>query len=437
MIVLYLEALAAIALSLSVLMAGAWMVQQRTGNSGWVDTIWTFSLGLVGAGSALWPIAGAAQPAAMAGRGLVAIWSIRLGSISRRTAGITDDPRYAAFAREWGVDSPRRMFVFLQNQGSDRSRWCLRFSCGAVSAARCGSGLSRRADPVVGIAGEALADAQLKNSARSRQPGPGCDVGLWRWSRHPNYFFEWFGWLAYPVIAISPTILGLGDLLAPVFMYWILVHVTGIPPLERRCCARAASATATISRAPACSFRCHRKREWSHELRLQLSDRRTGAAARRHHSRRDPAAVLAHRDAAGQRQCGSDASFADEMAARAIAEHTDEANAQHYEVPAAFFARVLGPNRKYSSCFYKEPKSTLQEAEEEALRQTVEHADLADGQSILELGCGWGSLSLWMARQFPNSQVTAVSNSHSQRNPYRGRGRVARIEESPRRHRRT
>src|SRR4030081_2767552 len=111
----------------------------------------------------------------------------------------------------------------------------------------------------------------------------------------------------------------------------------------------------------------------------------------------------------------SAAGFADEMAARAIAEYTDEANAQHYEVPAAFFARVLGPNRKYSSCFYKEPKSTLQEAEEEALRQTAAHADLADGQSILELGCGWGSLSLWMARQFPHSEVTAVSNSNTQR----------------------
>src|SRR5216117_3325610 len=111
----------------------------------------------------------------------------------------------------------------------------------------------------------------------------------------------------------------------------------------------------------------------------------------------------------------SDAWFADEMAARAIAEYTDEANTQHYEVPAAFFANVLGPNRKYSCCFYKEAASTLQEAEEEALRQTVEHADLADGQSILELGCGWGSLSLWMARQFPHSQVSAVSNSSAQR----------------------
>ena len=110
-----------------------------------------------------------------------------------------------------------------------------------------------------------------------------------------------------------------------------------------------------------------------------------------------------------------DAAFADAMAARAIAEHTDEADAQHHEIPAAFFALVLGPNRKYSSCFYKEPESTLREAEEEALRQTVEHADLADGQSILELGCSWGSLALSMARQFPKSEITAVSNSRTQR----------------------
>jgi cyclopropane-fatty-acyl-phospholipid synthase len=111
----------------------------------------------------------------------------------------------------------------------------------------------------------------------------------------------------------------------------------------------------------------------------------------------------------------SDAAFAREMAARAIAEHTDAANIQHYEVPAAFFANVLGPNRKYSSCFYNSDASTLQEAEEEALRQTEAHADLADGQSILELGCGWGSLSLFMARQFPHANIVAVSNSNSQR----------------------
>jgi len=131
----------------------------------------------------------------------------------------------------------------------------------------------------------------------------------------------------------------------------------------------------------------------------------------------------------------SDAWFADEMAARAIAEHTDEANVQRYEVPAAFFAHVLGPNRKYSSCFYREPATTLREAEEESLRQTVEHADLFDGQSILELGCGWGSLSLWMARQFPRSEVTAVSNSNSQREHIEREAAKTRIAKSARRHR--
>jgi cyclopropane-fatty-acyl-phospholipid synthase len=118
----------------------------------------------------------------------------------------------------------------------------------------------------------------------------------------------------------------------------------------------------------------------------------------------------------------SDASFAKEMVARAVAEHSEAANAQHYEVPADFFGYVLGANRKYSSCFYRGPASTLQEAEEEALRQTIEHADLADGQAILELGCGWGSLSLRMARQFPNAQIVAVSNSHSQRMFVQGEG---------------
>src|ERR1700740_2083715 len=107
----YLGGLAAIALSLCVLMALAWVVQQRTGNSGWVDTIWTFAVGLVGAGSALWPIAGVAPNARQwLVACLVAIWSLRLGlHIAVRTAGITDDPRYAAFAKEWGAGAAWRM----------------------------------------------------------------------------------------------------------------------------------------------------------------------------------------------------------------------------------------------------------------------------------------------------------------------------------------
>jgi cyclopropane-fatty-acyl-phospholipid synthase len=107
-----------------------------------------------------------------------------------------------------------------------------------------------------------------------------------------------------------------------------------------------------------------------------------------------------------------DAAFAGRMMLRPIVE---DADAGRDEMPASFFAKVLGPNRKYSSCFYKTGATTLREAEEEALRQSVEHAGVADGQNILELGCGWGSLSLWMARQFPNAKITAVTNSQAQR----------------------
>jgi cyclopropane-fatty-acyl-phospholipid synthase len=109
----------------------------------------------------------------------------------------------------------------------------------------------------------------------------------------------------------------------------------------------------------------------------------------------------------------ADAAFARQMSERPIAEHTDEANAQHYEVPAAFFQACLGPRLKYSSCLYA-PGETLAQAEDRALAETVAHADLRDGQRILELGCGWGSLSLWMARTLPNSQIRSVSNSASQ-----------------------
>jgi len=240
MTIFYLKALLAIALSLSVLMGFAWVVQQRTGNSGWVDTIWTFAVGLVGAGSALWPVAGNAPN----GRqwlvaGLVAIWSLRLGiHIAFRTAQIIEDPRYAAFAEKCGVNSARRMFVFLQNQAFGSIPLVFAIFV-AAHFAHVGLGWRDILGALIlftGIAGEGIADAQLKSFRENPESkGRVCDVGLWRWSRHPNYFFEWFCWLAYPVIALSPDDLwGFATLLAPAFMYWILVYVTGIPPLEEQ-----------------------------------------------------------------------------------------------------------------------------------------------------------------------------------------------------------
>ena len=91
------------------------------------------------------------------------------------------------------------------------------------------------------------------------------------------------------------------------------------------------------------------------------------------------------------------------------------ANAQHYEVPARFFELALGPHLKYSSAWWPTGTSTLDDAERRALAATCERAGLADGQRILELGCGWGSLTLWMAEHYRGSRITAVSNSSSQR----------------------
>ena len=98
-----------------------------------------------------------------------------------------------------------------------------------------------------------------------------------------------------------------------------------------------------------------------------------------------------------------------------IAINTADANAQHYEVPADFFQLVLGKHLKYSSGYWKDGVTFIDESEKDMLEITCERAELKDGQKILELGCGWGSLSLFMAEKYPNSLITSVSNSHSQK----------------------
>lgn len=104
-----------------------------------------------------------------------------------------------------------------------------------------------------------------------------------------------------------------------------------------------------------------------------------------------------------------------ELSQSPVAIHTREANAQHYELPPDFFRLCLGPRLKYSCCYWPEGVSTLAQAEEEMLALSCARAELADGMEILELGCGWGSLTLWVAEKYPSARITAVSNSHLQR----------------------
>jgi len=107
--------------------------------------------------------------------------------------------------------------------------------------------------------------------------------------------------------------------------------------------------------------------------------------------------------------------FVEELKASPVAVKTELANEQHYEVPTEFFRLVLGPRMKYSSGYWPDKSTTFAESEEAMLALTCERAGLTDGQDVLELGCGWGSLTLWMAENYPQSRITGVSNSATQR----------------------
>ena len=227
--------------ALSLIMSAAWVVQQRTGNSGWIDAVWTFGLGAVGVASALVPVNPGDWPTQhqILVAALITIWALRLGShILRRSAHKADDPRYGELIRGWGVDAGRQMFILLQKQ----ALVSIPLSLSLFSAAQNpepGIGSQEALAVcifVTAVLGEAIADRQLRTFA-SKPPNKArvCDVGLWRWSRHPNYFFEWLHWLTYPAIGISLTgayPIGWVSLAAPLCMYWLLTRVSGVPPLE-------------------------------------------------------------------------------------------------------------------------------------------------------------------------------------------------------------
>jgi len=230
----------ALAACLSATMMGAWLVALRSGRSGWIDAVWSLATGGFGAAVALVPLAQAqVSVRQLLVAALALAWSLRLGiHIAVRTARGGDDPRYRQLREEWGDAFRLRLFWFLQIQALVALALALSIMLAAHNPA---PGL--RASDWIGVAvliaavaGESIADRQL--AAFRDDPankGRVCDVGLWGMSRHPNYFFEWMGWFAYAIIAIDfsggyPW--GWLALAGPALMYWLLVHASGIPPLE-------------------------------------------------------------------------------------------------------------------------------------------------------------------------------------------------------------
>jgi len=222
--------------ALSAIMALAWQVQRKTGDTGWIDVCWAFGTGIVAALGSLAPLssdsAGARRILIAV---LIALWSVRLGShIMMRTRKAGDYPRYRELIRQWGTRADLRMFLQLQSQAAVGLILALSVALAAHNT-RPSLGLSDflgLALLVGALAGEAVSDWQLRRfRCNPANRGRICESGLWSLSRHPNYFFEWLCWLAYPLIAIDVSGYRLA-LAAPACMYWVLVHVSGIPPLE-------------------------------------------------------------------------------------------------------------------------------------------------------------------------------------------------------------
>ncbi len=236
-----IAAIVLVTLGLCIVMAIAWRVQRRTQRSGWIDAIWSFSTGaaciaLALAGSLI--VGGTLTPRALLVSAMAACWSLRLGSHIAARAPLADDPRYADLMRQWGADASRRLFWFLELQAV----CILPLALSALIAALNPAAFPSIGDAigvlifVIALSGEALADRQLKAFKKQRHPrGAICDVGLWSWTRHPNYFFETMIWLAYPAMAINLS----GDynwgwlaFAGAGFIYYLLAFVSGVPLLE-------------------------------------------------------------------------------------------------------------------------------------------------------------------------------------------------------------
>ena len=220
---------------MAVIMTLLWMRQRQTHNAGIVDIAWSFGTGFCAIWFA-WIADGEevrrAIIAAMAG-----LWGLRLGFfLLRRVLSEEEDGRYQELREQWGERTQRNLFIFFQVQAF----WAVLFALPMLVAASNSEPGFRWYDALgiliflVAIGGESLADAQLARFRRDpSNRGRVCRDGLWRYSRHPNYFFEWVHWWAYVAIGLAGP-WGWLTLAGPAVMLLFLFRVTGIPPTEAR-----------------------------------------------------------------------------------------------------------------------------------------------------------------------------------------------------------
>lgn len=232
--------IAGVTLGLALFMAIGWAVQRHLGNGGWTDVFWTFGLGIAGVAYALWPLGDdTITTRQWVVAALVAAWALRLGGyLAIRVRSTAEDVRYAFLRHEWGERYHPLMFGFLQVQALAGAILAVSVLAAAHNPAPFPTLTDILGILIYGAAlvGEGLADQQLRTFKQRGERGV-CMDGLWGWSRHPNYFFEWLGWCAWPLMAVNLSgdyAFGWLAFIGPVAMYALLVYFSGIPPLEQR-----------------------------------------------------------------------------------------------------------------------------------------------------------------------------------------------------------
>jgi len=221
--------------ALSAALAVAWRRQRLTGNAGIVDLIWAASLGIMALSYATLATGWGPRRALVAG--LAGLWSARLTwHLARRVSREAEDGRYAILRERWADRFDPWMFWFFQAQGLLAVLLSLVFLvlCRAPETGWRSQDLLAALLWIVSIGGESIADHQLARwRAIPGNRGRTCRHGLWGFSRHPNYFFEWLHWLVYPVLGIGLA-WGWSLWLAPAVMLFLVLKVTGVPPTEEQ-----------------------------------------------------------------------------------------------------------------------------------------------------------------------------------------------------------
>ena len=239
----------------SIVMCGAWLWQRWGGKAGVVDVAWTWSVGLLAIVYVTWWADGLIARRILLGV-MAGLWSLRLGlHLLPRLFHAQEDERYLQMKASWGRNAQLRIFLFYQSQALAAPLFALPMLLGGNSRAELnGWDALGVAIWCVAMFGEWQSDRQLAAFRKSPENrGRVCQVGWWRYSRHPNYFFEWLHWCSYvPLAAFAPW--GWLALLAPAAMFYFLNYVTGIPPAEAQSLASRGAAYREYQRTTAAFF---------------------------------------------------------------------------------------------------------------------------------------------------------------------------------------